>query len=83
MFIRLRTEKLRSQIVEEMTVNKNNSSVVIWMFVGMVLGVAIGCAVAIGVSKGSIGIPMCFGLVFGTISGIGIGTAIKRFKDKK
>ncbi len=41
--------------------NKNNNLVIICMFIGMILGMAIGCA--IGISKGNVGITMCYGLI--------------------
>ena len=37
---------------------------------------AVGCA--LGVSQGKIGKFMCYGLVFGMILGVGIGTVIEK-----
>lgn len=65
--------------MEEKAVNKKDYSIV-WIFAGMLLGLVIGCV--IGISQGNIGIPMCNGLVFGMIMGIGVRTVIKKREDK-
>ena len=61
--------------------NKDNKSIIIYMFTGMILGLATGCV--LGIFQGKIGIFMCYGLVFGLILGVIVGTVINDFKGKK
>lgn len=61
--------------------NKHNQFVTVWMFIGMLFGLAIGYI--IGRSQGNVGITMCFGIVFGMIVEIGVGTVIKKLKEKR